>query len=62
MVASIFILLSLVIFIWWITLLVDCSKRTFSNPSEKVLWLVILIFVNILGALLYYFMVKRKTV
>jgi hypothetical protein len=59
---TVLIILSLIGFIWWITLLVDCSKRTFASPSEKALWFIILIFVHIIGAFLYYFMVKRKSV
>jgi len=61
LVPTILIILSLIAFVWWITLLVDCSKRTFANPNEKALWFIILIFVNILGAILYYFQVKRKS-
>lgn len=37
-------------------MLIDCIKRDFDN---KVLWVILILFLNVLGAILYYFMVKR---
>lgn len=47
-------------FILWIWILVDCIKRDFKNENEKLLWILILIFAHWIGALIYYFLVKRK--
>ncbi|MEM7821815.1 MAG: PLDc N-terminal domain-containing protein [Candidatus Aenigmatarchaeota archaeon] len=45
------------LFIFWIWMLVDCIKRNFENKTQ---WIIILVFTSIIGAILYYFFVKRK--
>jgi hypothetical protein len=47
-------------FVFWILMLIDCIKRKFKNDTEKVIWILVLIFVHIIGALIYYFVVKKK--
>ncbi|HLB70759.1 MAG: PLD nuclease N-terminal domain-containing protein [Candidatus Methanoperedens sp.] len=44
-------------FVFWLWMLIDCAKREIKN---KTAWILILIFTSILGAILYYFMVRRK--
>ena len=48
------------LFVFWILMIVDCATRKFKNDIEKVVWILILIFVHILGAIIYYFVVKRQ--
>ncbi len=43
--------------IFWIWMLVDCAKREFDS---KVAWILILVFTGVIGAILYYFIVKKK--
>ena len=46
---------------FWIWMLVDCATRkTFKNDSDKVVWIVVMVFLQALGAIIYYFVVKRK--
>lgn len=47
-------------FVFWIWMIVDCAKRKFKNDNDKVVWILIVVFLNWLGALIYYFMVKKK--
>ena len=46
--------------IFWIAMIIDCAKRNFKKDSEKIVWILVLIFLGILGAVIYYFVVKRK--
>jgi hypothetical protein len=47
------------IFVLW--MLVDCL--TSSMPAtEKILWLLVILFLHLIGALLYYFIKKRSSV
>ncbi len=57
-----FILLAVIIFlvIAWIWMIVDCLTRNFKQGSERIAWLLVLIFLNIIGLILYYFIVFRK--
>ena len=47
-------------FIFWIWMIVDCVQRKFKNHSDKIIWILVLIFLQFLGAILYYFIVKHS--
>lgn len=58
-----FVLIGLLIIIptvFWILMLVDAAKRNFENPNDKTIWILVLVFTHILGAIIYYFVVKAK--
>ena len=55
----IIIAISVFIFVFWISMIIDCVKRKFKDDSSKILWILILIFLGILGAIIYYFVVKK---
>lgn len=44
--------------IFWIWMLIDCLTR--KKFEDKLVWTLVLIFLNVLGAVLYYFLVKSK--
>lgn len=48
----------LFLFIFWLWMLIDCLKRNFKKDVEKVVWILVMIFLHLLGALVYYFVVK----
>lgn len=45
--------LGIVLFFTWIISLIDVLKSDFSNHSNKVIWLLMLIFLAPLGTVLY---------
>jgi hypothetical protein len=52
--------LAIFLFIFWILMIVDCATRKFKDDIEKVVWILLLIFLHLLGAIIYYFVVKRS--
>jgi prolipoprotein diacylglyceryltransferase len=46
--------------VFWILMLVDSIKREYKNENEKITWILVIVLAGIIGALIYYFMVKRK--
>ncbi len=46
--------------ILWIIMLIDCAKREFKNSNDKVLWILVIILAGAIGAVVYYFAVKKK--
>jgi len=46
--------------VFWIAMLIDCLKREFKEPIEKIAWVLAIFFLNILGAIVYYFVVVKK--
>ena len=56
----IFVGISIFAFVFWILMLIDCIKRKFKDDTEKIIWILVIIFTGIIGALIYYFIVKNK--
>ncbi len=61
----VFWLAGIFLFVVWILMLIDCIKRDnseFPNAGEsiKIMWLLIIILTNGIGAIIYYFMVRKK--
>lgn len=50
------ILAVLITSIFWVMMLVDCAKRDF---KDKLAWIIIIIFTHFMGAVLYYYTVKK---
>jgi hypothetical protein len=52
-VGLLFLIIALLLSIFWIWMLIDCL--TSSMPStEKLIWFLVIFFLHILGAVLYY--------
>ncbi len=45
--------------LFWLWMLIDLLKRKTMDGTTKLVWLVVLIFINFLGVLLYYFIIYR---
>ncbi len=56
------LILGLLVFltVFWILMIVDCAKRKKLSDSERVAWILILVFLHFIGATIYYFAVKKK--
>jgi uncharacterized membrane protein YphA (DoxX/SURF4 family) len=52
------IIIGFLVLIFWAWMLVDCLTR--KKFEDKLVWVLVLILLNILGAILYYFLVKSK--
>jgi hypothetical protein len=53
--------------ICWLFMLYDCLQRNADNfpgagGHEKIIWVIVLIFMNFIDAVLYYFMVKMQDI
>lgn len=53
-------------FIFWTAMMIDCLQRTddgfpLDGQYEKIIWSVVLVFLNIIGALLYFGLVFLNT-
>ena len=56
-----FIALGIVTSVFWILMLVNCIKRDFKKSEEKTIWILIIIFAGVVGAIVYYFVVKKNS-
>lgn len=46
---------------FWLWMLVDCALRKFKTDTDKIVWILLLVFLHFLGATIYYFVIKRKS-
>lgn len=44
--------------LFWIWMLIDCATREPSEGNDKLIWIIVIIFTHLLGALIY-FLVRR---
>lgn len=44
--------------VFWIWMIIDCAKRKFKKEDEKIVWIIVIVLLNVLGATIYYFAVK----
>ncbi len=60
----ILILAAIVLLISWLWMLIDCLKRPddmfkFGGNNAKLIWVLVIIFTGLIGALIYYFLIKK---
>lgn len=60
----ILILAAIVLFVFWLWMLIDCLKRpddkfAIGGNYAKLIWILVIIFTGFIGALLYYFLIKK---
>lgn len=53
-------LLGVIAFIFWIWMLIDCVKNPALVDNQKIVWILIVVFLNGFGALLYFFIARSK--
>lgn len=51
---AIWLLVGFLIFISWVATIVDIVKSEFVDPSNKTVWMLLVLFLSLLGMLLYY--------
>ncbi len=52
------IILGILLVIFWIWMLIDCAKRKYRNGVEKVVWVLVIIFMGWIGALIYFIIIR----
>ncbi|MDO8528582.1 MAG: PLDc N-terminal domain-containing protein [Nanoarchaeota archaeon] len=58
--ALIFIAIGIFSLVFWIMMLVDSIQRKFKKSDERIIWVIVIVLTGVIGALIYYFVVKKK--
>ncbi len=45
---------------FWVRMLVDCATNEPSVGNDKLVWIIIIVFAQVIGAFIYYFVRHRK--
>lgn len=56
--AIVFFLVVALVFVFWIWMLIDALMR--KKFQDKLIWILVIIFLHFVGALIYYFLVYKK--
>ena len=54
------ILICLSVFVVWIITLVDIAKSEFTDPNNKTIWFLLVLFLQVLGIILYHLVGKEQ--
>ena len=46
-------------FAFWVWMIIDCATKEPSSGNDKLVWIIIIVFTHIIGALIYYFVRHR---
>jgi Phospholipase_D-nuclease N-terminal len=52
------ILIAIVSSVFWVWAIVDCATHEPANSNDKIIWVLVILFMHFIGALLYY-LVRR---
>ena len=45
---------------FWIWMLIDCAMNEPSDGNDKLVWILVILFAHLLGALIYFFVPRPK--
>ncbi len=48
--------------VFWIWMLVECLTKESSEGNDKIIWALVIFFLNLLGAVLYYFIRRPERI
>ena len=51
---------SLAITVFWLWMLIDALTNKKLKGTDLLVWILVILFLGIIGAVIYYFIVKRK--
>jgi hypothetical protein len=52
--------IAILVFVFWLMMLIDCIKNSSLSSNEKIIWVLVIIFLYALGALIYLLVGKKK--
>ena len=47
-------------FVLWLWALIDCIRREFTNPNDKIIWILVVLLLWIIGPIIYLIVGKKK--
>jgi hypothetical protein len=48
--------------LFWLWMLIDCAMKEPSDGNDKLIWIIVIIFTHLLGALVYFFVRRPKRI
>ena len=54
------LIFTLVFFVFWLIMLIDCIKNPGLSSNERIVWVLVIVFLHALGALIYLLAGRQK--
>ena len=51
-------IIAIVTTVFWLWMLIDCITNAALTGTEKIIWILVVLFLHFLGALLYFFIAR----
>ena len=48
--------------VFWVWMLIDCATKESDEGSDKIVWILVIIFTHLLGALIYFIVRRPKRI
>jgi len=58
--ALFFLAIAILVFVFWIMMLIDAIKNPRLTSNERIIWVIVIVFLNWLGALIYLLAGRNK--
>jgi prolipoprotein diacylglyceryltransferase len=55
------LILFIIATIFWIKMLIHCIKNPALNDTQKIVWVLVILFTHLIGALIYYILVRNQS-
>ena len=52
--------IGLLLFVFWIWMLIDAIKNPGLSSTERIVWVLVVVFLHLLGAIIYFFAGRRR--
>lgn len=59
LIAPVFFVAGIFFFLFWLWMLIDAIKY---QKEDKLMWVALVVYLNVIGAIIYYFIAKNKRV
>jgi len=60
LVIAFFAAIALSLFVFWIWMLIDAIKNRWLTSTERIVWVLVIVFLHWLGAVVYFFAGRQK--
>lgn len=57
-----FVVLSIALTVFWIWMLIDCLTKEPSEGNDKIIWVLVIVFLQVIGAAVYYFVRRPERI
>ena len=58
----VFITILLFSIVFWIWMLIDCVTKETDQGNNRLIWVLVIVFTHVIGALIYFFVRKQNRV